>query len=267
MKKSYIFLYICTLLVNSTFSQGKFFGIDYQYAKAYRVNAGYEAPKPENGVLMTKWLSGRLVTILTQAETFEVGQTQTCGYSDKIVFFNAEGKEVIALSLGMDCGRFSIVTQAANRNTATDLSEAGMSSVYEVLEDTYLNLSPVLPKNAKKGHYVVVAGDTWASIAEDFDTSIELLCAMNGKKSFMSVKPGIKLNYYAGVKYYAYPSSKGPTTSPAPPVNQTKKTHIVVAKETLFSIAKKYGMTVATLQKANNLTGNNLKIGQVLIVN
>ncbi len=41
-------------------------------------------------------------------------------------------------------------------------------------------------------------------------------------------------------------------------------THTVQAKETLYSIAKKYSLTVEQLLKINNLLNNNLFIGQVL---
>ena len=43
--------------------------------------------------------------------------------------------------------------------------------------------------------------------------------------------------------------------------------HVVVKGDTLFSIAKKYNMTVDDLKKRNNLTDNALSIGQTLSVN
>lgn len=44
------------------------------------------------------------------------------------------------------------------------------------------------------------------------------------------------------------------------------KTHTVVPKETLFSIARLYGMTVQQLKEMNGIQENDLKIGQVLTV-
>ena len=44
------------------------------------------------------------------------------------------------------------------------------------------------------------------------------------------------------------------------------KTHTVAAKETLFSIARQYGMTVQQLKEWNGLLDNDLKLGQVLTV-
>jgi LysM repeat protein len=69
-----------------------------------------------------------------------------------------------------------------------------------------------------------------------------------------------------------------PTPAPAPPVvTPTQITpanssavsgtiHIVAEKETLFSIAKKYSITVEQIKEWNKLTGNDLKIGQELVI-
>jgi peptidoglycan endopeptidase LytF len=43
-------------------------------------------------------------------------------------------------------------------------------------------------------------------------------------------------------------------------------THTVQSKETLYSIAKKYGLTVEQIISLNNLVSTNLNIGQNLIV-
>ena len=43
-------------------------------------------------------------------------------------------------------------------------------------------------------------------------------------------------------------------------------THIVAAKETMFSISKQYGITVDEIKQWNNITDNNLSIGQEIIV-
>lgn len=42
--------------------------------------------------------------------------------------------------------------------------------------------------------------------------------------------------------------------------------HVVKAKETLFGIAKKYGLSVSELTKTNKLSNNSLRIGQKLII-
>jgi LysM repeat protein len=46
----------------------------------------------------------------------------------------------------------------------------------------------------------------------------------------------------------------------------TASLHIVQEKETLYSIAKKYSITVEQLRDWNKLAGNGLKTGQELVI-
>ncbi|WP_353139260.1 LysM peptidoglycan-binding domain-containing protein [Pseudopedobacter sp.] len=48
--------------------------------------------------------------------------------------------------------------------------------------------------------------------------------------------------------------------------SKQETTHVVQAKETLYGIASKYNMRVDDLKLLNNLTGNNLSVGQTLKV-
>ena len=50
------------------------------------------------------------------------------------------------------------------------------------------------------------------------------------------------------------------------PVAGTARTHTVAKGDTLWGIAKKYGTTVAAIQKANGISGSLIKPGQVLKV-
>ena len=50
------------------------------------------------------------------------------------------------------------------------------------------------------------------------------------------------------------------------PKPTTSKTHTVVAGETLFSISKKYNISVEDLMKLNSIEGTELNLGQKLII-
>ena len=49
-------------------------------------------------------------------------------------------------------------------------------------------------------------------------------------------------------------------------LNVSDKYYTVVRGDSLWSISKKYGITVDELKNANNLTSNSLSIGQILII-
>lgn len=51
-----------------------------------------------------------------------------------------------------------------------------------------------------------------------------------------------------------------------PATAATGSEHVVTANETLTSIAKSTGTTIADLRKANNLTSDSLKVGQKLVI-
>lgn len=51
------------------------------------------------------------------------------------------------------------------------------------------------------------------------------------------------------------------------PASIASTKHVVEAKQTMFSISKKYGVTVADVQRWNKLTSPNVRVGQVLIIN
>lgn len=56
------------------------------------------------------------------------------------------------------------------------------------------------------------------------------------------------------------------TTVDSRPAMSAATTHLVQSKETLYSIAKKYNVTVEKLQEWNKLQGYELKIGQTLVI-
>lgn len=105
-----------------------------------------------------------------------------------------------------------------------------------------------------EGYYTVVSGDTLYSIANRFNTSVAILKQINNlSSSNLTIGQLLKIPSVgeseegsgsgSGEKYFLY---------------------TVVAGDSLYTIANKYGVTVDGLKSLNNLTSNTLNIGQVL---
>ena len=94
--------------------------------------------------------------------------------------------------------------------------------------------------------YTVKSGDTLYSIAKKYDITVDELKTTNNLTSnTLSLGQVLKI----------------PGTSIEQP-----NTHTVSKGESLYSIANKYGTTVSELKSLNNLSTNNLSIGQVLLL-
>ena len=95
--------------------------------------------------------------------------------------------------------------------------------------------------------YTVKAGDTLYSIANKYGLTVNELKQLNNLTSdILSI--GQVLNI-----------SNSNTSLPS-------NTYIVKSGDSLYSIAKKYGITVDALKSANGKTSNLLSIGEILVI-
>ena len=112
-------------------------------------------------------------------------------------------------------------------------------------------------------NYVVKRGDTLYSIARDNNVSVDTLIKDNNLGSVLKIGEVIKIRV---------PSSNvmieeciGPDYIP-PKDKDTSINYVVKKGDSLYQIAKKYNTTADSIKKKNNLTSNNLTIGQKLII-
>ena len=93
--------------------------------------------------------------------------------------------------------------------------------------------------------YTISKGDSLYSIAQKYNTTVNELIKYNNLSS-TNLKIGEQLLI---------------------PTTESKiNTYIVKSGDSLYSIAKKYGVTVDELKKANGLTSNNLSLNQKLVI-
>ncbi len=125
------------------------------------------------------------------------------------------------------------------KNNYKELAEAVIKAVLE-----YKGI-PYVPSKVNIDTYTVVAGDTLYSIANRYGITVKELKTLNNLSSdILSI--GMILNV--------------PSKSSNPNI------YTVSVGDTLYSIAKKYNVTVGDLKSANNLSSNLLSIGQEIII-
>ena len=108
--------------------------------------------------------------------------------------------------------------------------------------------SSLLPETT----YTVQRGDSLYSIAAKYNTTVEELKRINGlTTNILSIGQVLKL-----------PSNE---SAESPSVDEGIS-YTVQKGDSLYSIAKKYNVTIDEIKELNNLTSNLLSIGQVLLI-
>ncbi len=133
------------------------------------------------------------------------------------------------------------------------------SWVYAGQQLTIPSNAPLNPAPVPSGTtYVVRPGDTLMSIAARYGVTAGQLASLNGLHWNSWVYVGQQLVIPGG--------QTAPAPNPNPPTTGGTQVHVVQAGNTLFSIARQYGTTVAALQSANGLTSATIYVGQRLTI-
>lgn len=104
--------------------------------------------------------------------------------------------------------------------------------------------------------HVVKQGETLYSIARTHAISIHELVKVNpGLTTSTQVKLGQRLNLPGATTAASHTAARVPA-----------RIHTVAKGETVYSVAKKYGITTTDIKQWNNLADLNLRIGQKLVV-
>ena len=117
-----------------------------------------------------------------------------------------------------------------------------------------------LEKKQKQGdrdYYIVQQNETLYDVAQKNGIVLQNLYDYNNITSANNLNPGTKIMLRPSLVNQA---SQNPKSS------SELQTHEVQPKESLYAIARKFGVSVNQLKQWNNLKDNNLKVGQQLIV-
>lgn len=108
--------------------------------------------------------------------------------------------------------------------------------------------------------YTVVKNDTLWGLSKKYGVSVSDLKKANGVSGHL-IYVGQKLQ----IPTKSTKATKiAKTSTSTSTVDTTSTTHTVVKGDTLWSLAKKYGVSVSALMKANNLSSSTILIGQSL---
>ncbi len=187
------------------------------------------------------------------------------------------------------------------QNNLLDYVEAVVRAIAE-----YAGVSYTPPEGSSNSYYTVVSGDTLYSIANKFGVTVqELKDANNLTSNTLSIGQILKIpnndsndesssttyTVKSGDTLWSIASQYGisvnelrnannltsdtlsigqvliiPSSNSNSNDTTTSTTYTVVKGDSLWSIANKFGTTVADIIDANNLSSNTLSIGQILII-
>jgi peptidoglycan endopeptidase LytF len=150
--------------------------------------------------------------------------------------------------------RFSMTVEQLKQinNLTSDVIKVGQQLIVPEAISTSTQSTPVQMQTTI---YTVMAGDTLYSIAKKVNASVDQIKEIN-MLSTDFLKVGQKLNV---------PASSAASSKDDSAQTQTAN-YIVNAGDTLYSISKKYNVSLDLIKKDNNLTSNVITIGQILKV-
>jgi LysM repeat protein len=136
---------------------------------------------------------------------------------------------------------------------------ASASAGLEVGQILKVPYTPKQPKVVSGNVHKVAPKETLFSISKLYGVTMDEIKQWNNLKD-NSLSVGQELSIKKKNPGSSNQAVQQTTSAPK------KGTHMVVEKETMYSITRQYGITVDQLKQWNNLQSNELKIGQVLVV-
>jgi len=121
---------------------------------------------------------------------------------------------------------------------------------------------PVEPESVAPSTYAVLPGDNFSSIAKKHKVALQDITAANPGVDSRKLKVGQVLNLPAHV------APVTPTIPQDTPDTATAGdlTHTVKSGDTLSKLSRDYKVSIKDIQRANNLRGSIIRVGQKLII-
>ncbi|MDQ2721503.1 MAG: LysM peptidoglycan-binding domain-containing protein [Bacteroidota bacterium] len=173
-------------------------------------------------------------------------------------------------ALFVDKGTSLLAIASQNNINLSKLLEINDLNKDGLLEkDQYIFLEKK-PKEGNRDFYIVESGETLYDAAQKNGIQLQSLCDYNKLFANTELKTGTRLFLKPQINNTSTTTPNNTSTT-TPNLkhdssNIRPQTHEVQPREGLYSISKKYGVSVQQLKDWNNLQNDNLKIGQQLII-
>lgn len=147
--------------------------------------------------------------------------------------------------------------------TQHNINLAKLLEINDLKKDGLLEKDQVIflekkPAEGNRDYYMSRENETIYDVAQKTGVQLQSICDLN------HLSPGD--NTYPGTKILLRPTEEKISLNENPAENDDIKSHEVQPREGLYTISKKYGVSVSQLREWNSLPNDNLKIGQRLII-
>lgn len=143
---------------------------------------------------------------------------------------------------------------------------SGLGNAEDISSDT-IDASFALAQDYRRVTYRVRRGDNMRSVARRLGVSPATIMKSNGLRSQrLSVGQTLRVNVPIVTRQTTSSRPSTARNTPDTPVASTKF-YVVRKGDTLYSIANRYGISASALRNANNISGNNISVGQRLTIN
>lgn len=132
------------------------------------------------------------------------------------------------------------------------------SSTVNVVPPVVIDTPPPVVPTPSGTEHVVVKGDSFYTLGLKYKVSSKAIAEANPGVDSKRLRIGQKLNIPAPT---TAPTATLPTNGAT---NGGEKIHVVKSGDTLWGLARKYGVKESELRAANNLKTSGLKVGQKL---
>lgn len=118
----------------------------------------------------------------------------------------------------------------------------------------------------------VASGETLSAIARRYGVTTAQLRALNPNDTSGALEAGMVLRLPpaprpSGTTPERPAAAPGrPAPAPARPAAARRRTHTVAAGETLFGLARRYGVSTDAIRRANDLASDQLRAGQTIVI-